>query len=126
VDDLELRRPPPSYTIDTVRALRSRGWDEVHWLIGADQVATLPNWHESLSLLNEAMILIVQRPGYKIDWDKLPELYRRLQENVVEAPLLEISSSDIRRRVREGKPIAGLVADAVADYIHARGLYRSP
>jgi nicotinate-nucleotide adenylyltransferase len=123
VNDIELRRSPPSYTIETIRALKRAGWSEVHWLIGGDQVASLPKWHEPEAILREATLLIMARPGFTIDWRSLPPAFGHLAGNVVEAPLIDISATDIRRRVRNRLPIAGLVPDSVAGYIHARGLY---
>ncbi|HEV2296221.1 MAG TPA: nicotinate (nicotinamide) nucleotide adenylyltransferase [Tepidisphaeraceae bacterium] len=126
VDDLELRRGPPSYTIDTVRELRrARGWSEVNWLIGADQVPTLPRWREPTALLREVRLVIIARPGWSFDWHTLPPELRVLQNHVVEAPLVEISSTDIRRRVRAGEPIDHLTPPAVAQYIRERDLYRA-
>ncbi len=126
VDDLELRRDGPSYTIDTIRALRhERGWDEINWLIGADQVAALPRWREPAALLREVNFVVMFRPGWSFDWHTLPLEFRVLQNNVVEAPLLDISATDIRRRVRRGDPIDGLVPAAVADYIRSRNQYRA-
>jgi len=125
VDDLELERSGPSYTIDTLRELRQRGWPEVNWLIGADQVAALPRWHEPTALLREANFLVMARPGWSFDWHSLPPEFRVLQNHVVEAPLIDISATDIRRRVRERQPIDHLVPPAVADYIRDRGIYRT-
>src|SRR4051794_18604351 len=59
VDDLEVRRTGPSYTIDTVRQLKSQGWPSVDWLIGADMVLNLPTWKEPLALLAEANLLVM-------------------------------------------------------------------
>jgi len=126
VDDIELRRDGPSFTIDTVRELRRRrGWNEVNWLIGADQVAALPRWREPAALLREVNFVVMARPGWSFDWHTLPPELRVLQNNVVDAPLVDISATDIRRRVRDGEPIDSLVPPAVADYIHRHGLYRS-
>lgn len=125
VDDLELRRGGPSYTIDTIRALRrNRGWDEVNWLIGADQVPTLPYWREPTALLREVNFVVMARPGWSFDWKSLPPELRILQNHVVEAPLVNISATDIRRRVHSGEPIDHLTPPAVAKYIRDRGLYR--
>jgi len=125
VDDLELCRPFPSYTIDTVRALRVRSpGDPVHWLIGADQVAKLPFWHESNQLVREAQLLIMARPGFEFDFEGLPEPFRSLKNSVVEAPLIDVGATEIRRRVRLGLSIDKLVPAEVADYIAANGLYR--
>ncbi len=124
VNDLELHRTGPSYTIDTVRALKARGWAEVSWLIGADMLLMLPEWHQASDLLAQTHFVIVARPGWSIDWSGVPELLRPLEKNVVHAPLLDISATDIRRRVRENEPITHLTFPTVADYILEKGLYR--
>ena len=126
VDDLELQRQGASYTIDTVRELRGRGWPEVHWMIGADMLQILPLWHEPAALLAETRFVIVARPGWSIDWESLPIPYRPLQSQVVTAPLLQISATDIRKRVAEGKSIEYLTPPNVVKYITQEGLYRNP
>ena len=124
VDDLEVQREGPSYTIDTVRELRRRGWPEVHWMIGADMLQILPVWHEPAALLAETRFVIVARPGWSIDWQTMPPAYRGLQSQVVTAPMLEISATEIRRRVGEGKSIEYLTPEKVVRYIGGQGLYR--
>ncbi|MGB7157906.1 MAG: nicotinate (nicotinamide) nucleotide adenylyltransferase [Tepidisphaeraceae bacterium] len=123
VSDLELTRTGPSYTIDTARALREWGWDEVNWLIGADQVPALPRWHEPAALLREVNFLIMARPGWSFDWNTLPPEFHVLQDRVVQAPRIDISATDIRRRIRHGHPIDHLMPAAVADYIRDHKLY---
>ena len=124
VDGIELRRGGPSYTIDTVRDLKSAGVAEVHWLIGADMLRYLPHWHCPLELLAETQFHVMARPGTELDFASMPEAFRVLESRVVRAPLLEISATDIRRRVRAGQPVDYLVPPGVADYIARRGLYR--
>ena len=125
VDDLELRRDGPSYTLDTVRELRRRGWPEVHWMIGADMLQILPFWHEPAALLAETRFLIVARPGWSLDWDRLPPEYQALRKDVVTAPLVEIRATEIRERVREGKSIEYLTPEGVERYIGRHDLYRT-
>jgi nicotinate-nucleotide adenylyltransferase len=124
VDDIELRRAGPSFTLETARELKRRGWPEVHWLIGADMLQFLPKWHEPLQLLREVTLWIVKRPGYEIDWATLPSEYRRLESQVVTGPLVELSASEIRERVRRDFPIRYTVPPAVERYIHDHNLYR--
>jgi nicotinate-nucleotide adenylyltransferase len=124
VDDVELSREGPSYTIDTIRAFRGRGWPEVHWLIGADMVNLLPKWHEPDALLNEATFVVMARPGHAIDWASLPQGVQGLRSRVIEAPLVQISATHIRRRIAGGFPINYLTPPAVCDYITRHGLYR--
>ena len=123
VSDLELTRAGPSYTIDTARQLKRQGWDRVAWLVGADMVAILPNWHQPLDLLREVELMLIARPGWSFNWDSLPEPYRQLQTQVVEAPLIDLSATTIRRRVAEGRSIRYLTPDPVCQYIAVRHLY---
>ena len=123
VEALELERQGPSYTIDTVHELRRKGWTKVSWLIGADMVQTLPTWHRAEELQREVEFVIAQRPGYAIDWGALPPLFRALEAQVVPAPMLEVSASDIRRRVAGGRSIRYLVPPEVETYIAEHPLY---
>ena len=124
VSDAELRRAGPSYTILTIRALLSDGYDAVTWLIGADLLPGLPGWREFDALLAEATLAVMARPGHPIDWPALPPAVRSLRGNVVEVPAVDVSATMIRNRLRRGEPIDGLTPPAVADAIAARGLYR--
>jgi nicotinate-nucleotide adenylyltransferase len=125
VDDVELQRPGPSYTIDTVRELRRRGWPEVHWLIGADMVKILPLWHNPDALLAETRFVVMARPGWTFDWDLLPPAYRHLEQQVVTAPLVEIGATDIRKRVADGKSVDYLIPERVDKYIRENQIYRT-
>jgi nicotinate-nucleotide adenylyltransferase len=124
VDDIEINSSGPNYTVDTAQELRRRGWQNIHWLIGADMARYLPNWHNPDQLLAEVHFVLIARPGWSFDWETMPPKFRHLQQNVVEAPLLDISSSEIRRRIAAGEPITDLTPPAVADYIAAHNLYR--
>lgn len=124
VNDVETRRAGPSYTIDTVRELARLGWGRVSWLIGADLLRSLPTWREPEALLRDVDFVVVARPGWSFDWDTLPPVYRTLRERVVEAPLLELSATEIRRRVAAGLPIDFLTPEPVVRYIRETGLYR--
>jgi len=124
VEDLELSRPGPSYTIDTARQLRRQGWDRVHWLIGADMVALLPKWHEPDALLKEVDFVVMARPGHPIPRSALPPAVQQLSDNLVRVKQIEISSTEVRSRVMAGKSIRYLVPPAVGDYIARHGLYR--
>lgn len=125
VSDIETRRDAASYTIDTVQELRDRGERDVHWLIGADMLLYLPKWHRPLDLLREVHFVIAARPGWAIDWDALPPEFRHLRNHMVDAPLIEISGTEIRRRVRQNLPIDHLVPAPVVRYIDERRLYRA-
>lgn len=126
---IELDRPGPSYTVDTLRALRERGpGDELHLLMGGDQAASLPGWHDAEGVLALATVAAVERSDY--GRERIADALRGLSggERVehLEMPLVEVSSTMVRRRVAEGRPIRYLVPDAVADRIRSRGLYGAP
>ena len=125
VNDLETKRTGPSYTIDTVRALKQQGWKRVSWLIGADMVRILPTWHEPDALMAEVDFVLMARPGWSFDWETLPPAFQKLREKVVEAPLIDISATEIRRRVGAGLPIDFLTPAPVVQHIHSAGLYRA-
>ncbi len=123
VDDVELQRTGPSFTLETVRELRKRGMDEVCWLIGSDSVPQLPTWRQPEQLMNEARIIVMGRPGTVLDASHLPVAFRRLADEIVTAPLIDISATDIRRRVQARRSIAYLVPESVEKYILHKCLY---
>ena len=124
VSTIEIDRPGVSYTLDTARELRLAGMNSVQWLIGADMVRILPQWHQAQQLLHEVNFIIMARPGWDFDWQSLPPEFRYLKEHVVEAPLIDISATEIRRRIKTGESIAGLTPEPVIRYIAERKLYR--
>ncbi len=124
LDDREIKRSGPTYTIDTATQLKRQGWTDVRWIIGADMVNFLPHWHETDRLLEEVQFIVMARPGWTFDWDRLPKAVQRLRENVVEVPQIDISATEIRRRVKAGLPIDYLCPPEVCRYIEERGLYR--
>jgi nicotinate-nucleotide adenylyltransferase len=124
VDDREIRRPGPSYTIQTARELRQSGIDRVNWLIGADMLNTLPTWHEPAALLAEVHFIIMARPGSAMNWESLPPEYARLRDHVVQVPRIDISATEIRRRIKAGLPIDFLTPPGVCRYIEDRKLFR--
>jgi nicotinate-nucleotide adenylyltransferase len=125
VDDRELRRTGPSYTVDTVRELHHQGQKDIAWLIGADQLAMLPFWREATALVDECRLIVMARPGYQIDWPKLPREFQKLQHNIVVAPQIDISATQIRARILAGQPIDFLTPPAVAGLIRELNLYRN-
>jgi nicotinate-nucleotide adenylyltransferase len=125
VDDRELRRSGPSYTIDTIRELSREGWSNIPWLIGADQLDKLHTWRQPHDLLKEAQLYILARPGFPLDFASLPPEYHFLANRVVPAPAIDISASDIRSRIAKGLPIDFLTPPAVCRYIKDNALYRA-
>ncbi|MGI6301668.1 MAG: nicotinate-nucleotide adenylyltransferase [Verrucomicrobiota bacterium] len=130
VSRVEIDRPGPSYTIDTVRWYRRQYPDaELYWILGADNLLELHQWREAEALVRSCRMVVVERPGFEriaITPERvhLPdEICRAMQARRVAVRLLDINSTDIRRRLREGRAIEWLVPDAVATYIHANKLY---
>ena len=125
VDDIELKRTGPSYTIDTAAELKTqRGWPEVHWLIGADMLNYLPKWHRAAELIHEVHFVVMARPGFEFEWANLPPEFQHLRDRITEAPRIDISSTQIRERVRAGVSIDYLTPAPVVDYVYDNGLYR--
>jgi nicotinate-nucleotide adenylyltransferase len=131
VSTVELDRPPPSYTYDTVKELFQQAGvqtigksERIRWLIGADQLKSLPRWHRAAELLQSVTFVTAARPGSKIDLEALPEEFRHLAGGIVNTPHLDISATDIRGRVKAGKPTRYLVPAAVEELILQRQLYR--
>ncbi|MCX7609312.1 MAG: nicotinate (nicotinamide) nucleotide adenylyltransferase [Anaerolineales bacterium] len=126
---IEIDRPPPHYALDTVRLMAEQyPHSDLIYLMGSDSLNDLPSWHRPLELLAALHGLgIMPRPGSMLDIssleNQLPGLTEKLR--LVEAPPVEISSSDIRRRIRQGEPFEHLVPPAVAEYIHRYQLYRA-
>lgn len=131
--DRELKRSGVSFTVDTLESLKAENSNaEYVWIIGADNVPDLPRWHRPLAILELAEIAVVQRlgsnlpPAGSLSPPFTPEQAERILTNVIVMPLLEISSSEIRRRCREGKSIRYWTPAAVEAYIRHHALYRNP
>lgn len=131
VSDLELRRQGPSYTIDTLRELRQEyPHDDLVMVIGADMLRIFHKWVNFKQIHDLVRLVTFPRPGVEIG--NLPELRCALGDEAVERILgdvlhvepMDVSSTDIRRRVGRGEPIDHLVPQAVAEYIDRHGLYR--
>jgi nicotinate-nucleotide adenylyltransferase len=117
VCDLELRRGGVSYTIDTLRELKRSTRARLYWILGADASRLLPRWKSIDEVRRLASFIVLPRPG-----DRPPR--KSPNQRIVEAPLLQISSSDIRDRVRKGLSVRYLVPDSVDLYLRRKGLYR--
>jgi nicotinate-nucleotide adenylyltransferase len=121
---LELGRRGPSYTVDTLEELRRRHPRHEWWLVvGADMLADLPNWRDPERVVELAGIAVVPRPGTPA---RRPRGLRAACVRIVDAPALEISSTDLRARVARGASIRFLVPAAVERYVRRHGLYRAP
>lgn len=125
---IEAERPGPHYSVDTVHIIRKRNLDaEIVFLMGGDSLKNLHTWHlldEFISACDE--IGVMRRPDDDVDFNKLATAISGLKEKIrfVDAPLLEIASREIRRRVREGLPIRYYLPREVYAYILEKGMYK--
>jgi nicotinate-nucleotide adenylyltransferase len=142
---IELDREGPSYTYDTLVTLReamSESAAQIFFIIGADAFAEIATWSRYPAVLDLANFVVVSRPGITLDSlrERVPSAFRRhppcspsdlraldgedCRVILVEAHTPDVSSTEIRRRVRAGESVSGLVPNAVADYIRTHHLYR--
>jgi nicotinate-nucleotide adenylyltransferase len=141
VSDLELRAPEPSYTADTLERFRESSGlpaSQIFFITGADAFAVIETWHRYPEVLDLSHFIVVSRPGCPVEAirDRLPALAPRMAPAdpgrttggspaifLVDAATTDVSSTAIRRRLRAGEPLIGLVPDAVARHILQHGLY---
>jgi len=127
---VEIERAGPSYTVDTIAQLQGRlgAGDELVFILGWDSLAELPRWKEPLRLIKMCRLLAVPRPGYSApDLDALEALIPGLSQRVtlIDKPEIDISASEIRRRIARGLSIHHLVPEPVEKYIKQHRLYVS-
>ena len=124
----EASRKGPNYTTETMRLLREEWGDrvELFFIMGLDSLVDLPLWYKPQQLIELVKLAVIARPGYHADMDTLERLLPGISKRVffAHAPLIGISSTDIRKRVQEGKSIRYLVPRGVEQYIEEWGLYR--
>jgi nicotinate-nucleotide adenylyltransferase len=130
--DYELKKTTPGFTLETVRHFRSRyGKDaQIYWLIGADTVDELPGWYKITDLIDECNLCAMHRAGCEApDFTKFVPLWglgrvQKLQRNIIPTPLVDISSTEIRKRLASGGDVTNMLAPSVADYIRRHSLYK--
>jgi nicotinate-nucleotide adenylyltransferase len=122
VSRVDIDRPGPTYTIDTLRDLRlQRGPDaEFFFITGADALEQMMTWQDADELFKLARFVGCTRPGHRLSGAGLPDD----RVSLIEVPALAISSTNCRQRVEAGEPIWYLVPDGIVQYISKRALYR--
>jgi nicotinate-nucleotide adenylyltransferase len=122
VDQREIRREGPSYTVETLRELRAEQPDaDLFLILGADALADLPNWHEPEGIVAMAMLAVAPRLDGELETPTLAS--GRVVS--VDMPRIEISATDLRERARRGQSLRYLVPSPVETYIRQHGLYRA-
>ncbi len=133
LNDYELRKPEPSYTLETVRRFQADygGKALIYWLVGADSIDELSRWYGIVELIDACILCVMFRAGCELpDFAKFTDVWgavrvEKLQRNVVRTPLIDISSTEIRNRLATGRDVTGMLAPSVADYIRKHDLYQS-
>lgn len=119
--DIEFRLPKPSYTIDTLTYLQEKYPSHQFTVImGSDSYQNLSAWKNSEQLIKNYPIIVYERPGFKT-----VKIYEDSKTLILDAPLLEISSTHIRKMIKEGKSIRYLVPDKVKTEIEQNGYYKN-
>jgi nicotinate-nucleotide adenylyltransferase len=133
LNDCELKKHEPSYTLETVRQFQADyGSDTlIYWLVGADSIDELPRWYGIIELIDECNLCVMFRAGCKPpDFAKFtaiwgPQRVEKLQRNVIQTPLIDVSSTEIRSRLAAGLDVADMLHPSVIDYIRKSRLYQS-
>jgi nicotinate-nucleotide adenylyltransferase len=132
VSDYELSKEGNNYTIETVRYFKEECGKnaEIYWLMGADTIDEFVRWHRVVELIDECNLCAMYRAGCeKPNFTRFENVWgaervKKLQANIIETPMINISSSEIRRRLKAGEDVSDMVCSAVAEYIQKHGLYK--
>ena len=127
VSDVDLNRHGPSFTVDTLQAIRSEYGPQaqLYFVMGTDSLCGLKTWHRPREILRLARIVAISRPGFEVDWQALETQVPGVSQvtELLETMHLGISSTDIRARVQRGLPIRYQVPAPVEAYIREHHLY---
>jgi len=128
ISRVDVERPGPAYTADTLALLKEKWGPEaqLYFVIGADSLLEMHTWYHPERIIELAWLAVAPRPGHPFHLSELekslPGISRRVQ--LIQVPLLEISSTDLRRRVREGRSVKYYLPEAIEAYIFEQRLYR--
>jgi nicotinate-nucleotide adenylyltransferase len=132
VSDYELKKSAPSYTLETVVKFKNEYKKSViYWLIGADSIDDLVHWHRIVKLIDICNLTTMYRAGcappdftkFKTEWGH--QCIEKLQHNIIQTSLVDISSTKIRNRLAAGGDVSDVLHPAVAAYIREHRLYQS-
>jgi nicotinate-nucleotide adenylyltransferase len=129
ISRVDIDRPGPHFTVDMLSLiLRNEPGSLLYFIMGADSLADLLTWHQPRRIAELAKLVVMRRPGREPDIAALAEAVPGITGRVyyIDAPLLEISSTDLQSRVRQGLPVRYLIPDRVIEYILEYDLYRKP
>jgi len=130
VSRVDIDRFGPCYTVDTIELLRDEwgqaaGDVELYFILGSDSLVDIVTWYRPVRLIRSCRLAVMERPGYRVDMEELERLLPGITSRVhfINSPQLDISSTDVQERVRQGLPIKYQVPEAVEDYIYEHELY---
>jgi nicotinate-nucleotide adenylyltransferase len=127
ISRLDVDRPGPCFTADLLDLLQAElgSSADLHFIVGMDSLSDFLSWHEPARVLRAAHLVAATRPGYTSDLSEIEDVIPGATSRIIllEAPALEISSTDLQARVRGGLPIRYQAPDAVARYIRQHRLY---
>jgi len=124
---IEIDRPGPSYSVDTMRAFRERlGIDaKLYFITGVDALTEIATWHDPEKLLELCELIAVTRPGYEAERLRAALTSQMLaRTHLLAIPRVDVSSTELRERAAAGQPLRYLTPEPVVRYIEVRGLYR--
>ena len=132
LSDCELRKPEPSYTLQTVRQFQADYGSEtsIHWLVGADSIDDFVHWYGIVELIDACILTTMYRAGcdapdfagFEALWGR--QRVEKLQQNIIPTPLIDINSTQIRNRIAAGQDVSDMLHPSVLQYIYQRNLYR--
>lgn len=125
---VDLDRPKPHYTVDTLALLgKEHPGASLYFLMGGDSLAQFLKWRDPADIVEQARLAVMRRPGWEIDLETLERKIPGILERMVwiDAPYLEISGTDLRWRVREGLPVRYLMPPRIERYVCEHALYQS-
>lgn len=129
ISTVDLENPGPSFTVNTLSALKKEYGDSsnLYFILGVDSLRDVPYWRDPHNIVKYGKMVAMPRPGFEaLDWDVLEKAVPNARDNItlLNGPLIDISSTEVRRRVSQGMSIRYLVPEAVESYIYETGLYR--
>lgn len=126
VSRVDIDRGGDTYTVDTLHDLRKEFPDaELFFITGADALRSIMSWRDWEGMFDLAEFVGVTRPGYELSEEMLPEAHQQ-RVHLIDVPAMAISSTDVRERAAQGRPVWYLVPDGVVQYIAKNDLYRRP
>lgn len=128
-DDFEINRPEKSYTVNTLEYLKEKyPDDELFFIVGEDSLEDLPTWYEPERILEMCSLLVFPRKSRETLMGTLNKMTDKFGKRIlpISAPVIGLSSTDIRKRIRDGKTVKYMIPDRVIEYIKQHNLYGEP